>query len=111
MIWTILIALYGLLIAIGGIIGYTKARSRISLMMGLGSGVALLFAAYATTTTPTNRVGALFFANLIAIALAIFFGFRWRTTRKFMPAGLMSILSIAATIAFTAGFITIASNS
>lgn len=105
MIWTVLVALYGLLIAIGGIIGYTKARSRVSLIMGLSSGVVLWFAAYATSTTLENRIGGLFFAALIAIALAIFFSFRWRTTRKFMPAGSMSILSIIATIAFLAEFV------
>ncbi|MGG6270299.1 TMEM14 family protein [Leptolyngbya sp. AN10] len=105
MIWTVLIAVYGALIAIGGIIGYTKARSRDSLLVGLSSGVALLFAAYVTSTTLGNRIGALLFAALIAITLAIFFSFRWRVTRKFMPAGLMMILSTVATIAFAAGFV------
>ncbi len=100
MIWTVLIALYGLFVAIGGIIGYFKARSRISLIAGLSSAVALWIAAYATLT---NRMSGLLFATLIAISLGIFFSFRWAQTRRFMPAGLMTILSAIATIAFAVG--------
>ncbi|MBD1824607.1 TMEM14 family protein [Cyanobacteria bacterium FACHB-DQ100] len=100
MLWTILIALYGLLVGIGGIIGYIKAGSRVSLMTGLGSAVALGVAAYANSG---NRVRGLLVAILIAIALTTFFGLRWRETRKFMPAGLMTLLSAVAAIAFAVG--------
>ena len=102
MIWTVLIALYGLFVAIGGIIGYSQARSRVSLITGLGSAVGLWIAAYATLS---NRVSGLLLATLIAISLAIFFSFRWTQTRKFMPAGLMTLLSVVAMIAFAAGVV------
>lgn len=103
MIWTVLIALYGLLIAIGGIIGYLKARSRVSLIAGLSSAAGLWLAAYANRR---NQPSGLLLATLIAILLIIFFSFRWGQTRKFMPAGLMTILSAVATILFVAGIAT-----
>lgn len=99
MTWTLIIALYGLLVAIGGIIGYVKARSQASLVAGVGSGVVLWIAAYITLT---NAINGLILAVCIAGELLVFFSLRWAKTRKFMPAGLMAILSLVATIAFIA---------
>lgn len=97
MTWTLIIALYGLLVAIGGIIGYVKARSQISLIAGLGSAVALWIAAYLTLT---NALSGLILAVCVAAELLVFFSLRWAKTRKFMPAGLMAVVSLVATIAF-----------
>lgn len=97
MTWTLIIALYGLLVAIGGIIGYVKARSQVSLIAGIASAVALWIAAY---TTLTNALTGLILAVCIAGALLVFFTVRWTKTRKFMPAGLMAVVSLIATIAF-----------
>lgn len=97
MTWTLIIALYGLLVAIGGIIGYLRARSEVSLIAGVGSAGALWIAAY---TTLTNVFTGFLLAACTAAALLIFFSVRWVKTRRFMPAGLMAILSLIATIAF-----------
>ncbi|MEP0895803.1 MULTISPECIES: TMEM14 family protein [Leptolyngbya] len=94
---TLIIALYGLFIAIGGIIGYLKARSQISLIAGLGNAIVLWIAAYVTLN---NLDGGLILAVCIAVELLVFFSLRWSKTRKFMPAGLMAILSLIATVGF-----------
>ncbi|PSB29808.1 hypothetical protein C7B82_10620 [Stenomitos frigidus ULC18] len=92
MIWLILI--YALLVAIGGIIGYVKAKSNQSLLSGLGSGAALAIAWYVSLQNPT--IG-LILATVIAVALVIVFALRFRATSKFMPAGLLALVSLAAT--------------
>ncbi len=88
------ILIYGLLVAIGGIIGYVKAKSNQSLISGLGSGIALAIAWYVSLQNPT--VG-LAIATIIALALVIVFALRFRATNKFMPAGLLAGLSLVAT--------------
>jgi uncharacterized membrane protein (UPF0136 family) len=99
-IWLILV--YALLVAIGGVIGYIKAKSNQSLLSGLGSGVALAIAWYVSLQNPT--VG-LAIATIIALALVIVFALRFRATSKFMPAGLLAGLSLAATGLFAIGWV------
>lgn len=95
--WASLIGIYGLIVAIGGIIGYQKARSTVSLVSGLGSGVVLAIAAVQTLTQPVN---GLLLATAIAVLLLIVFSIRWLKTRALMPAGVMTILSLIATVLF-----------
>lgn len=99
-----LILVYALLVAIGGIIGYVKAKSNQSLISGLGSGIALLVAWYVSLQNPT--VG-LAIATIIALALVVVFALRFRATSKFMPAGLLASLSLLATGLFTIGWFTL----
>lgn len=102
-LWSGLILVYGLLVAIGGIIGYLKARSNVSLMSGLGSSVVLAIAAYATLQ---NRGVGLSLAAIIAVVLSIVFGIRWSKTRALMPAGVMAILSTFVAIVLLSGLAT-----
>ena len=94
-IWLILV--YALLVAIGGVIGYVKAKSNQSLISGLGSGVALAIAWYISLQNPT---AGLALAAAIAVALLVVFALRFRATKKFMPAGLLAILSLIMTVVF-----------
>ncbi len=94
-IWLILV--YALLVAIGGIIGYVKAKSNQSLLSGLGSGIALAIAWYISLQNPT---AGLAMAAVIALALLVVFALRFRATSKFMPAGLLAILSLVTTVLF-----------
>lgn len=91
MIWLILV--YALFVAIGGIIGYVKAKSNQSLISGLGSGIALAIAWYISLQNPTIGLAL---AAVIALALLIVFALRLRATGKFMPAGLLAGLSLVA---------------
>ncbi len=95
--WALLIGLYAMIVIVGGIVGYTKARSRVSLISGLGSGVALAIAALMTLQNP---ISGLTLATAIAVFLFIVFCIRWINTRALMPAGMMAVLSLIASISF-----------
>ncbi len=101
-IWFVLI--YALLVAIGGIMGYVKAQSKPSLISGLISGVALAIAWYIGLQNPT---AGLAIATFFALVLLIVFALRFRRTGKLVPAGLLAILSLVATILFAIGWASI----
>ena len=100
---TVTILLYALLVFAGGIFGYVKARSLPSLTSGGISGVALAIAAYLSSQNPAVGFAL---ATLLALALLIVFIRRYQRTRKLMPAGLMAILSLLATVAFAVFWVT-----
>lgn len=93
--WFILI--YGSLVALGGIVGYVKAKSQVSLVMGLVSGIALIVAWFISGNTPVAGLGM---ATVISAVLFVVFVMRFVRTRAFMPSGLMMISSVAATTLF-----------
>jgi uncharacterized membrane protein (UPF0136 family) len=84
--WFILI--YGLVVLLGGVMGYVKAKSQVSLLAGVGSGIV-----------------GLGLATLIAFILFVVFVIRFFRTRSFMPAGLMMVFSLAATVVFLLGLL------
>jgi uncharacterized membrane protein (UPF0136 family) len=98
--WSILV--YGLLVLLGGVIGYLKAKSQTSLISGVGSGVALLAAWFIAGQNPLAGLGL---ATLIGFILFVVFVKRFSTTRAFMPAGMLMIFSFAATVLFIVGLL------
>lgn len=84
---------YGILSIIGGIIGYIQATSKVSLLSGSISGLLLIFAAYFQLQ---GQAWGSILAVLVTAVLVVFFAFRLAKTRKFMPAGLMTILGMLA---------------
>ncbi|MUG97607.1 hypothetical protein F7734_36935 [Scytonema sp. UIC 10036] len=84
---------YGILVVIGGIIGYFKSSSTISLVSGSLSGVLLLFAAFVQFQ---GQSWGVMLASVVTAVLVVFFAFRLAKTRKFMPAGLMILLGALA---------------
>lgn len=94
-VWTILV--YALVVVLGGVFGYIKAKSKMSLISGLVSGGALLVAWVLAQTSPTPGIGL---AMLIAVVLSVTFILRFARTRKIMPAGLMMVLSLVVTVIF-----------
>jgi uncharacterized membrane protein (UPF0136 family) len=103
LIWAILG--YALIVGIGGVFGYMKAKSTKSLLAGLISGLILLVAWFLATKTPTVGLGI---ATSIAAVLLVVFITRFVRTRKFMPAGMMMLLNLVATVAFLAGWLNLA---
>jgi uncharacterized membrane protein (UPF0136 family) len=86
------LGVYAIFLAVGGVIGFTKAGSRPSLIAGLASAAGALLALALSTQSLTWGMGL---GALLAILLAAFFGYRFAVkTRKFMPAGLLAILSV-----------------
>lgn len=87
--------LYGIIILLGGIMGHVKAASKASLIMGLICGALLIGASILIfRKIPMGFLIAL----ILTFALDAFFTYRFFITMKFMPAGLMSIISLAALI-------------
>jgi uncharacterized membrane protein (UPF0136 family) len=82
---------FGLLSIAGGVMGYVKKQSMESLYAG-GIAGALLIAAGALIATKTQP--ALILGLLISLALAGKFVPDFVSKQTFMPAGLMTILSV-----------------
>lgn len=80
------------LVAVGGIFGFLKAQSKASLISGIISGT-LLGAAY--YVSGRNASQGMIMGAVICALLCIVFGIRLKKTGKFMPAGLLLILSAA----------------
>ncbi len=86
---------YIVLLLIGGLIGFFKAKSKVSLIS------SAVFAALLVLTTLHGIFQPTFANNLANILLALLlvvFAIRLAKTKKFIPSGLMLILTIAALI-------------
>jgi uncharacterized membrane protein (UPF0136 family) len=94
--------IYAFLLLIGGYIGFAKAGSRPSLIAGILSGFAALMAVYLTTKSPGLGLGT---GAAMALLLAGFFAYRFLKTRKFMPAGLLAVLSVAVLVLSVLGLL------
>ncbi len=85
--------IYIVLLLVGGLIGFFKAKSKISLILSSA------FAALLILTAVRGILDANFartLANILMAALLVVFAMRLAKTRKFMPAGMMLIVTIAA---------------
>lgn len=87
--------LYGVIVLIGGLIGYMKASSQVSLITGSLFGIGLIIAGLGTAL---NWSWAFHAALTLMVLLAVFFAIRFYTTGAWMPAGIMLIISIVAII-------------
>ena len=88
------LGIYGVLLIVGGIVGYLKAGSRPSVIAGTVSGLVAFGALAASTRGVIGfRIGALLAASMLAV-----FDIRFFKARKFMPSGLLAALSLAVLI-------------
>ena len=87
-----IVTVYAVLVGIGGFIGYRRANSLPSLIMGTLSLLVLLAAAYGLRA---GQSWGLSLAGALALFLCVFFSLRYvkSSPRAFMPGGLMAILS------------------
>jgi uncharacterized membrane protein (UPF0136 family) len=90
--WVALI--YGGLVILGGVLGFLKAHSKVSLVSGLIFGGVLVWCGWLLRAGDNRE--ALSMATLLAVTLLALFAVRFLNHRKFMPAGLLAILSAAA---------------
>ena len=90
----IVLLVYGLLMIVGGLMGY-RAGSRVSLIAGGSSGVALLVAFAASLRFP---VAGFWAGAVIGVALTGVFIRRVSATGKMMPSGALAGVSVIAWI-------------
>lgn len=83
--------IYIVLLVIGGLIGFLKAKSKMSLITSVAFGAVLAFCALDKLDMKVAW-GVLGF-------LALFFVMKFMKGKKFMPSGMMSLLTIVTLIA------------
>jgi uncharacterized membrane protein (UPF0136 family) len=86
---TLVLWVYIVLLVIGGLIGFLKAKSRVSLIMSVSFAALLSLCA-------ARIVFQYYVADILLAALLVVFAIRLTKTRKFMPSGLMLILTLVA---------------
>ena len=93
---------FGILTIAGGIVGYVKAGSVISIIAGSISGILLLLAAW---LMPDRQAAGLIVALVVSVLLAGQFVPKFFSTHKVMPAGLMSLLSVLGIVVAIAAWL------
>jgi uncharacterized membrane protein (UPF0136 family) len=87
-----IVGIYIVLLVVGGSIGFKKAGSKVSLI------TALAFAAALAVTAFAGGAGGAKVAIALQVVLIGVFSARFAKTKKFMPAGLMAAVTLAAVI-------------
>ncbi|GAC1472288.1 MAG: hypothetical protein NVSMB9_19350 [Isosphaeraceae bacterium] len=88
----ITLGIYALLLAVGGVMGFVKARSRASLISGLLSSA---FALVALGLSLAKFRFGFPLGMLLAVVLFVLFGYRYALrNRKFMPNGMLAVVSL-----------------
>jgi uncharacterized membrane protein (UPF0136 family) len=85
--------IYIILLLVGGLIGFLKAGSKVSLIMSAAFAALLILTAVPWLFQPAFARG---FANVLMAMLLVVFAIRLTKTRKFMPSGLMLLITIIA---------------
>jgi uncharacterized membrane protein (UPF0136 family) len=92
--WPVLLLyIYGILLIVGGAMGYVKAKSVPSLLAGVICGVIIIIVGLNYTAHNAPYV-----ALLVALVLIFLMGRRYLVTRKPMPALLIVVLSVIVAI-------------
>lgn len=79
--------IYIILLVIGGLFGFFKGKSRVSLIM------SVVFAALLSLCA-AGIIFQYYVADILLAALLVVFALRLAKTRKFMPSGLMLVVTI-----------------
>lgn len=88
---TTVLWIYIVLLLAGGLVGFLKAGSKVSLITSAAFAIALGGAAF-------GWLGPAYVADLLLGVLLAVFAARYAKGRKFMPAGLMSIATLVTLI-------------
>ena len=83
--------IYIALLVVGGLIGYLKAGSKVSLITAVSAAALLSLCA-------TQIIFQPYMADVILAVLLVLFGWRLTESKKFMPSGLMLVLTVAALV-------------
>jgi uncharacterized membrane protein (UPF0136 family) len=85
--------IYIVLLLVGGLIGFLKAGSKVSLISATVAAALLIIVQLPGVFQPGF---ARIVADVIMAVLLVVFAMRLAKTRKFMPSGLMLIVTVAA---------------
>ncbi len=85
--------IYIVLLLVGGLIGFLKAGSKVSLITYAVSAAVLIVTAIPGLFAPSL---ARALADIIMAALLVVFAIRLGKTKKFMPSGLMLVITVLA---------------
>ena len=80
---------YIVLLLIGGLIGFLKGKSRVSLIMSVSFATILILCAL-------DIIFKAYVADIVMAVLLVVFTMRLAKTKKFMPAGFMLMITILA---------------
>ena len=80
---------YIFLLLVGGLFGFFMGKSKVSLIMSATFAAALILCAIGVIFQPNV-------ADILMAVLLVVFAMRLAKTKKFMPAGLMLIVTVAA---------------
>ncbi len=100
-VWVV--AVYGMVSLVGGVIGYVKAKSTASLVAGTVSGAILVACANGMQRGSALAAGG---SLLVAVLLVGRFLGTWQRNRRVMPDLIMVVLGLATLIAGGAWFLT-----
>lgn len=85
----VILWLYLVVLLAGGIYGFVKAGSKVSLITSLVFGAVLGLCA-------AGVIPGAFTGDVVLTALVVVFAIRFQKTKKLMPAGVMTLVTIAA---------------
>jgi uncharacterized membrane protein (UPF0136 family) len=89
---TTVLWIYIILLLVGGLFGYFKGKSQISLITSASAAAILVLAAI-----PLFRPSmATLLADIVMAALLVVFAVRLAKTKKFMPSGMLLVVTAAA---------------
>ena len=82
--------IYIALLVAGGLIGFLKAKSKMSLIMSVVFAIPLIICAIEQAPD--------YIADIFQAALVIFFAWRFAKTKKITPAGIMLVITLVTLI-------------
>jgi uncharacterized membrane protein (UPF0136 family) len=87
----IVLWIYIVLLVVGGMIGYLKAGSKASIIASVSFAAALSLSAMGIIFQPHV-------ADIILAVLLVFFGMKLAKSKKFMPSGMMLVMTLLALV-------------
>jgi uncharacterized membrane protein (UPF0136 family) len=85
--------IYIILLLVGGVIGFLKASSKVSLITSSIAAALLILATLPGVLTVASRRNL---ADVIMAVLLVVFAIRLAKTKKFMPSGMLLVITLAA---------------